>query len=154
MALGRDAGHAAPPPSGLAIRTVADDAGRDAYAHVVAEAFAVYGAPRESTRSHFATMESVVGSATQAFLAYRDDRPVAAATLCLSHGVGGIAWVATLPEAGGRGYGAAVTWAVVEEGFRRGARFMSLQASPMGEPMYRRMGFITPTHYALFAPVG
>src|SRR5262245_24569979 len=64
MALARDGGRAAPPPSGLAIRAVSDAAGRDAYAHVVAEAFAVYGAPRDSTRSHFATMESVLGGGT------------------------------------------------------------------------------------------
>lgn len=147
-------GAARPPalPPGLVVRPVCDETGRESYGRVVAEAFAVYGVPRESTRSHFATMQSVVGPSTQAFLAYRGGEPVAAATLCLSHGVGGIAWVATLPEASGSGYGAAVTWAVVDEGFRRGARFMNLQASPMGEPMYRRMGFATPTHYALFAP--
>src|SRR6266849_4256286 len=46
--------------------------------------------------------------------------------------------------------GRAVTSAVIAEGLGRGARFMSLQASPMGEPMYRRMGFTTPTHYRWF----
>jgi GNAT superfamily N-acetyltransferase len=65
----------------------------------------------------------------------------------MAHGVGGIGWVGTLPEEFGRGYGRAVTEAVIAEGFRRGACFMNLQASPMGEPMYRRMGFTTPTHY-------
>jgi hypothetical protein len=152
MALARDAARAPAQPAGLVTRPVRDELGRESYGRIAAEAFAVYGVPRESTRSHFASMASVVGPATQAFLAYRGNEAVAAATLCLSHGVGGIAWVATLPEAGGCGYGAAVTQAVVDEGFRRGARFMSLQASPMGEPMYRRMGFATPTHYALFAP--
>jgi hypothetical protein len=152
MVLARDAARAPRPPARLVVRPVRDESGRESYGRIVAEAFAVYGVPRQSTRSHFASMESVVGQDTQAFLAYRDGEAVAAATLYLSHGVGGIAWVATLPEAGGCGYGAAVTQAVVDEGFRRGARFMSLQASPMGEPMYRRMGFATPTHYALFAP--
>ena len=41
----------------------------------------------------------------------------------------------------------AVTWAAIREGFRRGAAFANLQASPMGRPIYERMGFITPTEY-------
>ncbi len=146
-------GDGAPPrcPRELTIRPVVDDAGREAYARVVAEAFAVYGTPPESTRSHFASLPSLVGPAVQGFLGWRDGVAVSAATLCLSHGVGGIAWVGTCDDARGRGYGAAVTWAVIEAGLRRGARFMNLQASPMGAPMYRRMGFSTPTHYVLFA---
>jgi GNAT superfamily N-acetyltransferase len=109
-----------------------------------------YGTPEASTAEHFATLASVVGPATQAYFAYKDGRAVAGAILYMAHGVGGIGWVGTLPEEFGRGYGRAVTWAVIAEGIRRGARFMNLQASPMGESMYRRMGFTTPTHYRWF----
>src|SRR5438128_1532477 len=77
-------------------------------------------------------------------------RALAGAILYMAHGVGGIGWVGTLPEEFGRGYGRAVTWAAITEGLRRGARFTNLQASPMGEPMYRRMGFTTATHYRWF----
>ena len=59
----------------------------------------------------------------------------------------GIGWVGTVPEQRGHGYAEAVTWAAVREGFRRGAAFANLQASPMGRPIYERMGFITPTEY-------
>jgi len=103
-----------------------------------------------SVTEHFETAASVSGPETQAYLAYRDGRAVAGAILYMAHGVGGIGWVATLPAEFGRGYGRAVTRAVIEDGFARGARFMNLQASPMGEPMYRRMGFTTPTHYRWF----
>ncbi len=41
----------------------------------------------------------------------------------------------------------AVTWAALREGFRRGGAFANLQASPMGRPIYERMGFITLTEY-------
>src|SRR6185503_1100241 len=115
-----------------------------------ARAFGVYEVPGESITEHFLTAESVSGPATQAYLAYRAGRAVAGAVLYMAHDVGGIGWVATLPEEFGRGYGRAVTWAVIEAGIARGARFMNLQASPMGEPMYRRMGFTTPTHYRWF----
>ncbi len=137
----------APSPTGVTIRPVLDEAARETYARLVARAFAIYGTPETSTAEHFATLAGVSGPTTQAYLAYAADRPVAGATLYMAHGVGGIGWVGTLPEEFGHGYGRAVTKAVIEEGFRRRARFLNLQASPMGEPMYRRMGFVTPTHY-------
>ncbi len=143
-------GPAVAPPDGSAVRPVTDDAGRADYARIMARAFALYGTPESSTLEHFEDLASVVGPATQAFLAYRDGRAVAGATLYMAHGVGGVGWVGTLPEEFGRGYGSAVSWAVIAEGLRRCARFMGLQASPMGEPMYRRMGFTTPTHYRWF----
>jgi hypothetical protein len=144
------AGRPAPPAPDASILPVTDEAGRVEYARIMTRAFALYGAPEASTAEHFARLAALVGPTTQAYLAYRSGRPVAGAVLYMAHGVGGIGWVGTLPEEFGRGYGRAVTWAVIAEGLRRGARFMSLQASPMGEPMYRRMGFTTPTHYRWF----
>jgi GNAT superfamily N-acetyltransferase len=139
-----------PTPPDVAIRPVTDDAGRAAYAHMSAPAWAIYGSPDESTRAHFSALAGVHGPTTQAFLAYRGARAVAGAILYVSHDVGGVGWVGTHPDEQRRGYGAAVTWAVVHEGFRRGVRLMNLQASPMGEPVYRRMGFRTPTQYRFF----
>jgi len=143
-------GEPMPPPPGITIRAVVDDAGRADFARMSAPAWSVYGNPEDSTASHFAALASVCGPTTQAFVAYREDRPVAGAILYVSHDVGGVGWVGTLPEEQRRGYGAAVTWAVVHEGLRRGVRLMNLQASPMGEPVYRRMGFRTPTQYRFF----
>jgi len=141
------AGTMEPPPSDVTIRAVVDEAGREDYARLMARAFGVYGAPEESTAEHFATLAGVSGPATQAYLAYASGRAVAGAILYMADGVGGIGWVGTLPDEFRRGYGLAVTGAVITEGLRRGARLLNLQASPMGEPMYRRMGFVTPTHY-------
>jgi predicted GNAT family acetyltransferase len=145
-------GDAVPPspPDDLVIAPVADETDRRAFASVVSTAWTVYGTPAESTAEHFATPASVAGPRTQAFLARRDGVAVAGAILYLAHGVGGIGWVATLPAWARRGYGAAVTWAVVRAGLARGAAFLSLQASPMGAPVYRRLGFTMPTHYRVF----
>jgi len=140
-------------PAGLVVRAVERDADRAAYADVMAEAYAVYGTPEESTQAFFARMESVRGPSTQSYLGWIDGRAVAGATLYLSHGIGGVGWVGTRPSAFGRGYGAALTWRVVEEGLGRGVPLLNLQASPMGEPVYRRMGFVTPTHYRMFIRV-
>lgn len=154
MVLGPEEGAPVRPPAGIEMRTVADDRGRATFAELMASAYGVYGTPKESTRERFATPASVTGTNRVAFLAYRrdgsDERAVAGAMLYMAHGVGGVNWVGTLPDEFGKGYGAAVTWAVVEEGRRRGARFMNLQASPMGERVYRRLGFATATHYRVF----
>jgi GNAT superfamily N-acetyltransferase len=139
----------APPP--VAVRPVRDDAARRDYARIVARAFAVYGAPEESTAEHFERLEAVTGPDVQAWLAYdARGRAVAGATLYMAHDVAGVGWVGTLPEAHRRGYGQAVTRAVIRDGLGRGALFVSLQASPMGAPMYERLGFTTPSHYRWF----
>jgi GNAT superfamily N-acetyltransferase len=140
-------------PRELAVDAVATDGDRRAYAEVMAEAYAIYGTPRDSTRAFFERLDAVTGPTTQAYLGRVDGRAVAGAMLYLSHGIAGVGWVGTRPERFGRGYGSALTWYVVDEGFRRGAPLVNLQASPMGGPVYRRMGFSTPTHYRMFIDV-
>jgi ribosomal protein S18 acetylase RimI-like enzyme len=137
-------------PKALVVAPVEDDADRRAFADLMAAAYAVYGTPEESTRAFFATLETLRAPATQGFLGRVDGRAVAGAVLYLSHGIGGIGWVGTHPDAGGRGYGSALTWRVVVEGLERGVPLLNLQASPMGAPLYRRMGFTQVTRYRMF----
>lgn len=68
--------------------------------------------------------------------------PVSGSLLAISGDTAGVYNVATPAEFRGRGYGAALTWAVVEEGARRGCTNAVLQASQLGYPVYRRMGFV------------
>jgi predicted acetyltransferase len=49
--------------------------------------------------------------------------------------------VGVLPDARGRGLAELVTHAVTQAAFELGAPLVVLQATPMGEPVYRRMGF-------------
>jgi GNAT superfamily N-acetyltransferase len=49
--------------------------------------------------------------------------------------------VATLPDHRRHGYGAAISAHACREGFANGADLAWLQTSPMGEPVYRRLGF-------------
>jgi ketosteroid isomerase-like protein len=146
MALLADPGTRCEPP-GLDIRPVTDDAGRRDYLEVTAEAYAVYQQPRVLTEDAFAALESVVGPHIQGFVGYVGGEAVAAAAVYLTHGVAGIGWVGVRAAHRGRRYAEAVTWAAVREGFRRGGALASLQASPMGRPVYERMGFITPSEY-------
>jgi GNAT superfamily N-acetyltransferase len=68
-------------------------------------------------------------------------QPVSCSLLAVSGTTAGVYNVATPPAHRGRGYGAALTWAVLEEGARRGCTHGVLQASVAGYPVYRRMGF-------------
>jgi len=153
MALLGDPGTPCEPP-GLEIRPTVDDAGRRDYLEVTAAAYATYGAPPEYADDAFAALASVHAPHLQGFVGYVEGKPAAAAAVYVTHGVAGIGWVGTMPDQRGHGYAEAVTWAAVREGFRRGGAFANLQASPMGRPVYERMGFITPTEYrVLFGAV-
>jgi GNAT superfamily N-acetyltransferase len=67
-----------------------------------------------------------------------DGRPVATATTYVSDGLCGVYAVATAADARRRGYGEALTWAAT---LHRPELPAALQASPMGRPVYERMGY-------------
>ena len=77
----------------------------------------------------------------EACLAWLDGRPAASALLTIVGDVGVVGWVATEPAARGRGLGEACTAWVTNRIFEQGASLATLQASPMGEPIYDRMGY-------------
>ena len=63
-----------------------------------------------------------------------------------------ITWVATLPAFRRRGLGGLVTAAAANRGFEMGCPAVVLQASPMGLPVYRRLGFRELNQYQLWEP--
>jgi GNAT superfamily N-acetyltransferase len=84
-----------------------------------------------------------------AFLALLDGEPVGIAMTMVSHGVAGIYWVGSLEQARGKGIGRAVTVAATNAGFDLGADVASLQASPMGRPIYLELGYETAFEYQM-----
>lgn len=84
-----------------------------------------------------------------AFLALLDGEPVGIAMTMVSHGVAGIYWVGSLEQARGKGIGRAVTVAATNAGFELGADVASLQASPMGKPIYEAMGYESAFEYQM-----
>jgi GNAT superfamily N-acetyltransferase len=76
-----------------------------------------------------------------------DGEPVASSVAIRSGEMVGVYVVGTATRARRRGIGSAMTWRVVEAGREWGCVAATLQASAMGEPVYRSMGFERVTGY-------
>jgi ribosomal protein S18 acetylase RimI-like enzyme len=129
-----------PPPAGVELCRVGSAEDANDYWKVATNAYASIGFPPE-VFAFYESHDGLVADNVAAFLAHLDGRPAAIAMTIVSHGVAGIYWVGSTEEARGRGLGWTVTAAAVNAGFALGAETASLQASPMGESLYRRMGF-------------
>jgi ribosomal protein S18 acetylase RimI-like enzyme len=85
---------------------------------------------------------------TELFVGYADNQPACTSMLIKTGPVAGIYWVATLDGFRNHGFGKAITVESLVAGRNRGCTFASLQASVMGEPVYRRIGFDNPYNYS------
>jgi hypothetical protein len=81
------------------------------------------------------------GSPVHAYLAYLDGEPVATSASLDAGGVTGLYFIGTLRPARGRGIGRAITLRPLLDAQERGLRTGILQASSMGVPVYRGLGF-------------
>ena len=114
-----------------------------------AEAYATYGMPPEVLSELFDEVPAVLqDSAASIVVVRRDDEPIATAMVYASDGVASLQWVGTVPAARSTGLGVFVTVALTNLAFEEGASSCSLQASPMGAPIYSRLGFETAYHYS------
>jgi len=139
---------AVPHPDGIDIRIVTTPAAVSDVAAVTGAAYATYGMPVETTADLLSLPHRFLAAPhLVAVVAYDADKPLAAAMTILSHGIAGIYWVGTVERARRSGLGRAVTAAVTNIAFGRGAALVTLQASVMGEPVYRSMGYESLYHY-------
>lgn len=129
------------------VERITTAAGVQDFGAISSAAYATYGMPPGIAEAQFAESDFWLAPHMALFVAYEGDRPLAAAMTYLSHGVGGVYWVGTVPEARGNGLAAACTRRATNEGFAMGGRVASLQASVMGEPIYRKMGYREITRY-------
>ncbi|HEX2038134.1 MAG TPA: GNAT family N-acetyltransferase [Acidimicrobiales bacterium] len=136
----RPAGGEAPAmPTGLRIVEVDDEQGVADYAAVVGAGFELDPGVLADPRTNVPAMRMFVG--------YEGERPVTTAAAWIGDGMAEVCWVATLPEARGRGYGEAVTWAatLAEPSLPAG-----LVASDLGRPVYERMEYLAISRFTLW----
>jgi hypothetical protein len=86
-----------------------------------------------------------------AFIVADDHGESAACALAtLGHGIASVWWVACLPQRRGGGLAASATVAATRWALAQGAYAVSLQASSMGEAMYRALGYEDLGSYRLY----
>jgi len=130
-----------PVPAGATLRWVADQRSLDDFVTVSDLAYSSVGMEPGAVAEAICDVDRVTAPHVHTVVAYLDGAPVAAAMVLLSHSISGVYWVGTTEPARGSGLGEAVTRAVTNRAFDDGARAVTLQASPMGEPIYLRMGY-------------
>jgi ribosomal protein S18 acetylase RimI-like enzyme len=138
-----------PPTEDIELKRITSSTDAADYWRVATSAYASIGFPPQIF-AFYENHEGLAAGNAAAFLARLDGSPAAIAMTIVSHGVAGIYWVGTTVEARGRGLGRTMTASAVNAGFAMGADIASLQASPMGESLYRKMGFETLFDYRLF----
>jgi GNAT superfamily N-acetyltransferase len=139
-----------PLAEGVAVRRLDSAAQASEYWRIAGESYAELGFPPE-VFTQYTDGDGLLGEGVVAFLGEVDGEPAAIAMTIVTDGVAGIYWVGSLPAARGKGLGRAVTVAATNAGFGRGADLASLQASPMGRPIYEAMGYRTIYAYRLLA---
>lgn len=140
-----------PLPDGLGIERVR---GREEFESAMRIALETFDMPVDLA-PRLAVLEQGMPSdhreTTHTFLGRYRGRPVASSMLFLGGGVAGVYFVGTLPEVRSRGIARAMTAAALHEGRRRGYRYGTLQAMPMGVSVYRRLGFRAYSDFDIYA---
>jgi ribosomal protein S18 acetylase RimI-like enzyme len=147
----------APPPAGLTIEPVLDEAGTAAFHEVLVqgfpEDFAGEAVAREiaagSVRTALETGYREPNGLPTRWIGIDDGRPVTTTRLHAGAGVAGIYAVVTAADARRRGYGAAITRHVLGAARDAGLRIATLQASTEGLGVYERIGFRVHRTYRL-----
>lgn len=77
------------------------------------------------------------------FIGFKDSVPIGTATIFYNSGVAGLNNLGILAEYQKQGLGKYFTNFLIKEAFEKGFRTFVLQASPMGYPLYEKLGFKT-----------
>lgn len=141
----RPAGPISPPPSDLRIVEVGDEEMLAAFNAVMIDGYPLSEFQAAGVRSMWDAR--ILGGPYRLWVGFVEDRPVSIASAYVGERAVGIYAVATLPEARGKGYGAALTAHATQAAPELPAE---LQSSDDGRPIYLRLGFQIVTEYALW----
>jgi hypothetical protein len=144
----RPAGGAAPPdPAGLRIEAVRDEGSLRAFELAIVRGFGMPDLEGQGTSAAFGA--PILGDERQRlWVGWEDDQPVSAAATFLAAGINDVTLVATVPDARGRGYGAALTWRATQADPALPALLI---ASTEGRGVYERMGYLALFRFTLWS---
>lgn len=106
-------------------------------------AYQMLGLPAAETEAFFSQPSRLLSPGVAGYVAYSGARPVATALTISSGNGAGVYWVGTVADTQRGGLGTLCTRLATNAGFSAGAKVVTLQASPFGEPVYRRLGYKT-----------
>ncbi|MEO5940655.1 MAG: GNAT family N-acetyltransferase [Candidatus Limnocylindrales bacterium] len=136
-----DGWTAEPPAAGIEIERVSDPAGYRVATDIMFEAFGLPRGVFDVVVERYAGLSIGPRAVQHTYLARLDGRAVGTSLGFVVEGVVGVYNVATLEDARRRGVGAAITAAAVAGGLADGAVATLLETSPLGRPVYERLGF-------------
>lgn len=144
----RPAGGAVPPsPAGLRIEEVRDEAGLQAFEAAMVHGFQMHELDGQAPGAAFGA-GMLADERQRLWVGWEADRPVSAAATFIAAGINNVTLVATVPEARGRGYGAALTWRAT---LADAALPALLIATVEGRAVYERMGYLSLFRFALWS---
>ncbi len=129
------------PPEGIEVRVLTSEDDATAFIDMIDVAYTSLGLPEGVLAGMAARPPRARPPQVVTVGAFDGDALVSGAQVLFSHGIAGVYAVGTAESARGRGLAELVTQVVTNLGFDGGAPYVTLQASPMGESIYRRMGY-------------
>jgi hypothetical protein len=144
----RPVGGTVPPiAAGLRIEVVRDEAGLQAFEAAMVRGFQMHAFAGQG-RGAAIGAGMLVDERQRLWVGWEGDRPVSASATFVTAGINDVTLVATVPEARGRGYGAALTWrATVADA----ALPALLIATAEGRSVYECMGSMSLFRFALWS---
>ena len=132
---------------GAELKPVTDEKTRIDFLDAVGESFETLGESRETWLACYPTVDSLANPHSVAMLIYQDGVAAAGGMYYRTVNTIEVLHIGTRPSFRGNGHGRAVTAALTNHAFDHEVRLASLQATPMGLPIYQRMGYQTVSTY-------
>ncbi len=137
---------------GLVVREVADAADFEAWLRVCVDSFPFDDVLAAAWRAVHEPLGFGDDSPLHNYLGWLDGRPVAVAAVLYGRECAGIWNVGTMPDVRGRGIGRTTTLRALRDARAHGAALSVLGSSPMGLPVYTRIGFAEVCRIRHFGP--
>jgi hypothetical protein len=140
-------GKAPPAPPGLRIEEARDEKALQAFERVIVDGFPIAELAGRGPGAAFKA-ETLADVRQRLWVGWDGEHPVSAASAYVAAGVNNVTLVATLSEARGRGYGAALTWRAT---LADPALPALLLATDDGRPVYERLGYASLFRFTVWA---